>query len=126
MRSNPIAQLINVAAATATSTPGHFGRSFLMASMTASAASAIASVGKWVSPTCCITPQISRMKLSLRDDATPSMLLTCDSAMMIAAALVKPTMTGCDRKLTIEPSLNTPMASSNTPTISVSTTASTM
>ena len=26
------------------------------------------------------------MKLSLRDDATPSMLLTCDSAMMIAAA----------------------------------------
>ena len=71
-----------------------------------------------------MTPQTSAIKLSLREDATPSMPLSCDSAMMIAAALVKPTTTGCDRKLTIAPSLHTPIASSNMPTISVSNTAS--
>ena len=44
--------------------------------------------------------------------------------MMIAAALVKPTMTGCERKFTTTPSLNTPSASWKMPTISASMIAS--
>jgi hypothetical protein len=39
---------------------------------------------------------------------TPNSLFTWDRAMMMAAALVKPTMTGWDRKFTTTPSLNTP------------------
>ena len=38
--------------------------------------------------------------------------------MMIAAALVKPTMTGCDRKLTTTPSRSNPSMSWNRPTMS--------
>ena len=46
--------------------------------------------------------------------------------MMIAAAFMKPRMTGCETKLTIEPSLMAPSANWMTPTIRVSSSASPM
>ena len=45
---------------------------------------------------------------------------------MMAAALVKPTMTGCERKLTIAPRRNTPNVSCIAPTMNASATASMM
>ena len=66
------------------------------------------------------------MNDSLRGIDTPSIFDSCDSAMMMAAALVKPTMTGCDRKLTTTPSLKTPRESWITPTSRVSMMASAM
>jgi hypothetical protein len=71
----------------------------------------IASVGQCVSATWRNTPKMSLMKDSLRGIDTPRSFDTCDSAMMIAAALVKPTTTGCERKLTTTPSLKMPSAS---------------
>ncbi len=94
--------------------------------MTMIAAAPIASVGRWVSPTCLNTSQISRMKDSERLIGTPISLLTWDRPMMIAAALVNPAMTGWERKLTITPSLNTPRPSWITPTSRASMMASAM
>jgi len=110
--------------ATAISTPGSFGRHLRIAHMIAIAARPIANVGRWVSPTSSSTPQISLMKDSERPIGTPSSLLSCDRPMIIAAALVKPTMTGCDRKFTTTPSLKTPSASWKRPTSSASRIAS--
>ena len=104
-RSKSIAQLTAVVTTTAISTPGQRGRNRRTTIMIASAPSPIASVGKCVSPACCSTSQTSFRKRSLRAIGTPSILFSCESAMMIAAALVKPMITGCERKLTIAPSL---------------------
>ena len=51
---------------------------------------------------------------------TPISLLIWDRPMMMAAALVNPTITGCDRKFTTTPSLKTPSASWIRPTMSAS------
>jgi hypothetical protein len=69
---------------------------------------------------------MSLMKDSERPIGTPISLFTWDRAMMMAAALVKPTITGCERKFTTTPSLNTPSASWMTPTSSASRIASAM
>jgi hypothetical protein len=45
---------------------------------------------------------------------------SCDRPMMSAAALVKPTSTGCDTRLTMPPSLKAPMSRRSTPTIRAS------
>jgi len=110
-RSKPTAHESSVVTTTAISTPGIFGAYFLRPHMMAMASAPIAKVGIWVSPINLITPMMSLIKCSLRPIGTPNNFDNCDSAMMMAAALVKPTMTGCDRKLTITPSLNTPSAS---------------
>jgi hypothetical protein len=94
--------------------------------MIAMAVAPIVRVGRWVSPTSPATPQMSRMKDSERPIGTPISLLTWDSAMIIAAALVKPTMTGCERKFTTTPSLKAPRVSCITPTSSASMIASAM
>ena len=70
--------------------------------------------------------QMSTRKESLRPLVMPSRRSSCDSAMMIAAAFMKPRITGCDTKLTIAPSLNAPRLNWITPTISVSSSASPM
>jgi hypothetical protein len=59
---------------------------------------------------------MSSMKCSERPIGTPISLLICDRPMIMAAALVKPTMTGWDRKFTMTPSLNTPSTSWTRPT----------
>ncbi len=126
LRSKPIDQLTTVVMATAMSTPGIFGAQRRKAHMMAMAAAPMASVGRWASPACRTTPQMSWMKCSERPIGTPISLLICDRPMMIAAALVKPTMTGCERKFTTTPSLKAPSASWKTPTISASMIASAM
>jgi len=125
LRSKPIPQLTTVVNATAISTPGSLGIFLRIRSMMAIAATPIASVGRWVSPTCVTTPQMSWMKCSERPMGTPISLLICDRAMISAAALVKPTITGWDRKFTTTPSLKTPRVSCTSPTSSASITAST-
>ena len=96
---------------TAINTPGILGAYFFSPHISAIAPTPIASVGQWVSPTCLNTPTMSLIKDSLRGIDTPRTLDSCDKAITIAAALVKPTITGCDRKLTMTPSLNAPSAS---------------
>ena len=63
---------------------------------------------------------MSLRKLSLRLMGTPSNLLNWDRAMMMAAALVKPMITGWDSRLTMAPMRNRPRASWMTPTIKAS------
>ena len=86
------------------------GNFFRISSIRAKADAPMMNVGRWVSPSCISTPQISLMKCSLRPIGTPKILFNCDRPMMMAAALVNPTITGCDRKFTTTPSLNTPSA----------------
>ena len=125
-RSKPMAQLSAVVSATAISTPGQRGRCTRSNHMRANAPTPIASVGQWVSPICCRTPQMSEAKCSPWASETPSSLFNCESAMMMAAALVKPTITGCEMKLTIAPRRNAPRASCITPAISARVMASAM
>ena len=122
--SNPSPHDSSVVTTTAISTPGSLGAFFLTSSMMAMASRPSASVGQWASPTCLSTPMKSLTKCSLLGMDTPSSLLNCDIAMISAAALVKPTMTGCDRKLTITPSLSRPSVSCTRPTVSASRMAS--
>ena len=105
LRSKPIVHDTDVVSATAISTPGNLGAQRRIAQMMAMAAIPMAKVGICVSPTCCSTPQMSWPKCSERPIGTPINLLTCDRPMIMAAALVKPTITGCERKLTTTPSL---------------------
>jgi hypothetical protein len=116
VRSKPVCQDTSVVSTTAISTPGNCGALLRITHMMAIAATPMASVGRWVSPTSCKTPQISLTKDSERPIGTPISLFTCDSPMMIAAALVKPTITGWERKFTTTPSLNTPSTSWKIPT----------
>ena len=122
--SKPVNALTSVPSTTATSTAGTRGASLRSPSIRAMAPTPIASVGRCVWPSCASTSATSARKKLLRPIDTPSILFSCDSAMMIAAAFVKPTITGCDRKLTTAPRRNTPSASCITPTISVSRMAS--
>jgi len=124
--SKPICQLARVARATAMSTPGSFGAYLRVAAMIAMATTPMTKVGRCVSPACSSTPQMSWMKCSERPIGTPRILFSCDSPMISAAALVKPTMTGCERKFTTTPSLKTPSDSCTRPTSSASMTASAM
>jgi hypothetical protein len=115
-RSNPIHALAAVVSATATSTPGHRGSQRRQAQITAIAKVPIATLGRWASGSCRSIAAMSPRKKSPRPMGNPSSLLTCDSPMMMAAAEVKPTMTGCDRKFTTLPSRLRPSASWIAPT----------
>ncbi len=59
----------------------------------------------------------------LWESTTPNSLASCDVAMMMAAAFVKPLTTGCERKFTTMPSRRSPSASCTTPTSSARSTA---
>jgi hypothetical protein len=110
---------------TAINTPGSLGAYFLSPHMMAKADTPIIRVGMWVSPICINTPHTSLMKCSLRPMETPNNLLSWESPMMMAAALVKPTITGCDKKFTTTPNLKAPNVSCITPTINASKIANT-
>ena len=68
--------------------------------------------------------QTSPRKKSLRPSGSPSSLFNCDRPMMMAAAEVKPRITGCDRKLTTLPIRHRASTSWIAPTMKASRMAS--
>ena len=104
----------------AISTLGRRGARFCRKKMMAKAARPNIRVGQWVLPSCCITIHRSPRKNSVRGIGTLISLLSSDKPMINAAALVKPMITGCERKFTTSPRRKNPMASRRMPTISAS------
>ncbi len=98
----------------------------LSTSISTSAKTAMPSVGRCVCGRKLSVSQTSPRNEPLLPLGMPSSMFSCDSAMMIAAAFMKPKITGCETKLTIVPSLKAPSANCMIPTIKVSSNANSM
>ena len=114
--SNSITALIMVATTTAIRIPGILGLTRRSPLISAQVAAANTSVGQCKSGIWDITPHRSLRYDWDRGNGTPIILLSCDSPMINAAALVNPTITGLDKRLTIAPSRNNPSPNRSTPT----------
>ncbi len=116
--SKPKTHANRLVTTTAIKTLGNRGLTRRSPTITANATTAMPSVGRWVQwNAASITRSMVSKWCSAFSTETPKILSSCDVAMMIAAALVKPLTTGWERKFTTSPRRAMPRRNWKIPTI---------